>query len=434
MPEVLKQAERADRTRAEIVEAARSLFSTRGYRSVSLREIARQAGISHPALLKHFPTRDLLLARVLEYYSPIDIGSVADTRTGSGEPELPFVRVAAQTETNSDYRAFSATMVGEAAAVTHPGHAAFRERALDFRRKSTAILESAQSEGLVDPGRVCASEALRLAAAWDSLHVIERYLPQRVDVAATLREHQRKLRLPVGYRTGHPRAPFTPSVVRMPLLVEVPEPGSQPAYRSGRERRERIIANAMELFARTGYVDTSVRDIAQSVGLTKSALFNYFPTKDALLAAVLTERDRRIDALTAAEEPWNSANFLRGLAKGAFLNHRDQPGLVELYSVLSGEAVSVDHAAHQYFQHRFRVTLAGFTLLFEEVARSGELSTERDPRHEALWLLALWDGLQYQWLYDRDGVDVASELRAHLLDVLPVSNTEPLDTPVRQGA
>lgn len=39
--------------------------------------------------------------------------------------------------------------------------------------------------------------------------------------------------------------------------------------------------------------------------------------------------------------------------------------------------------------------------------------------HEALWVLALWDGLQYHWLYDRDSVDVAAQLRAHLADVLP---------------
>ena len=37
----------------------------------------------------------------------------------------------------------------------------------------------------------------------------------------------------------------------------------------------------------------------------------------------------------------------------------------------------------------------------------------------AVWLTALWDGLQYQWLYDRSSVAVAAQLTAHLDDVLP---------------
>jgi len=39
--------------------------------------------------------------------------------------------------------------------------------------------------------------------------------------------------------------------------------------------------------------------------------------------------------------------------------------------------------------------------------------------HEATWLIAMWDGLQYQWLYDRERLDIATHLRAHLDDVLP---------------
>ena len=50
----------------------------------------------------------------------------------------------------------------------------------------------------------------------------------------------------------------------------------------------------------------------------------------------------------------------------------------------------------------------------------GDLSEHRDPEHEAVWLVAMWDGLQYQWLYDRDAVDITAHLRAHLDDVLPL--------------
>jgi hypothetical protein len=34
------------------------------------------------------------------------------------------------------------------------------------------------------------------------------------------------------------------------------------------------------------------------------------------------------------------------------------------------------------------------------------------------WFVALWDGLQVQWLYDREAVDVADELRTRLETIL----------------
>ena len=41
------------------------------------------------------------------------------------------------------------------------------------------------------------------------------------------------------------------------------------------------------------------------------------------------------------------------------------------------------------------------------------------PTNEAIWLSALWYGLQYHWLCDRQSVDVAEQSRHHLEDVLP---------------
>lgn len=62
--------------------------------------------------------------------------------------------------------------------------------------------------------------------------------------------------------------------------------------------------------------------------------------------------------------------------------------------------------------------------------RSGAQRVETPPRRvvstrvagstvSVEWLLALWDGLQYRWLHDRDGADAGGQLRTHLRDVLP---------------
>lgn len=51
--------------------------------------------------------------------------------------------------------------------------------------------------------------------------------------------------------------------------------------------REKLIDAALHLFARSGFYGTSIRQIAEQVGLTKQALLHHFKTKERLYAEVL---------------------------------------------------------------------------------------------------------------------------------------------------
>lgn len=64
-----------------------------------------------------------------------------------------------------------------------------------------------------------------------------------------------------------------------------------PRTRRGRPGydRDRVRDIALELFNEQGYDATSVADVAQRLGLTKSALYHHFPSKEALLEAALDE-------------------------------------------------------------------------------------------------------------------------------------------------
>lgn len=56
-----------------------------------------------------------------------------------------------------------------------------------------------------------------------------------------------------------------------------------------------ILDSAASLFAEVGYPAAKLNDIARKCGATKSMLYHYFPTKDDLLLALLTEHlDRMI--------------------------------------------------------------------------------------------------------------------------------------------
>ncbi|MGN7799516.1 TetR family transcriptional regulator [Leifsonia sp. 22587] len=405
---------RAAATRQAILYAATELFCRHGYRFVSLRDIAAEAGITHPALLKHFAGKEELLAQVAHR---LDASAAL---AGSPASELPFAAAARRQDDVPGHDALFAALTGEASAASHPLHAWMRDRAADLRTTRADALAAGQEGGLVDPGRSAADEALRLTAAWDGLRMLEQYLPDRVEVAGTLERHESLIARPLGWIPPGtpPVAEPLPPAPALPPIVDDPV-ASEAGYRSGRERRAKIVDGAMALFAREGYGDTSLLDIATRVGVSKSALYHHFSSKDALLHEVMRERDRRIDDRGVADRTASAAEVVRSFADGAAANEADQPGLIELYAVISSEATPRSHDAHAYFEHRFSSALDGFASMLRAAAADGTLPPHRDPEHEALWLLALWDGLQYHWLYDRDGVDVAAQLRAHLADLLP---------------
>jgi AcrR family transcriptional regulator len=56
------------------------------------------------------------------------------------------------------------------------------------------------------------------------------------------------------------------------------------------DNRDRILAEALRLFASRGYEAVGVQEIVEAAGVTKPTLYHYFGSKQGLLDAVLRER------------------------------------------------------------------------------------------------------------------------------------------------
>jgi AcrR family transcriptional regulator len=66
-------------------------------------------------------------------------------------------------------------------------------------------------------------------------------------------------------------------------------------------REQQLLAIARRLFAHKGYDRTALRDIAEVAGITKAALYYYFPNKDALFERVVLESlQMLVDDVSAA--------------------------------------------------------------------------------------------------------------------------------------
>lgn len=168
-------------------------------------------------------------------------------------------------------------------------------------------------------------------------------------------------------------------------------------YAKTAARRQEILDTALEVFAQQGFRGGSLREIADRVSLSQAGVLHHFDSKEALLAAVLEQRDAHNDVVFTADLA--DHGLLEAVRRAV---HRDagSEGLVRLFVTLSAEATDPDHPAHAFFVRRYAALVA--TIEREVVAgqADGSVTPSVDPAVTARQLVALWDGLQVQWLLD----------------------------------
>lgn len=191
------------------------------------------------------------------------------------------------------------------------------------------------------------------------------------------------------------------------------------ATRKGDQTRTLILQTALEQFGEQGYRGASLRDIASRCGISHPGLLYHFPTKEALLLAVLGHRDF-VDRTEQASVTDTGLDVLRRLVRSASVN-QSRPGIVELFVVVSAESTAPDHPAHDFFRERYARLVDEVTQAYEVVEADGQLASGVEPRCAAQQLIALMDGLQVQWLLDNDAVDMPSALSALIAGHLTVS-------------
>src|SRR6202790_1331035 len=63
------------------------------------------------------------------------------------------------------------------------------------------------------------------------------------------------------------------------------------------DTRSRVQKIALELFAEQGYEKTSLREIAERLGVTKAALYYHFKSKEDIVSSLVEDYFGQLDAL-----------------------------------------------------------------------------------------------------------------------------------------
>ncbi|KRB38441.1 TetR/AcrR family transcriptional regulator [Microbacterium sp. Root180] len=174
-------------------------------------------------------------------------------------------------------------------------------------------------------------------------------------------------------------------------------PRTRGPYAKGLARRQQILDLAIDVFARRGSEGTSLRAIAQELGVSHAALTHYFTSREQLLVEVYREAERQ----NAAARPHAAdASPVEIMTASAQRNH-SVPGLVQLYSTLVAAALESGHPdATEFATERFARVRADLVQRVERNQAAGRLRTDVDPEAVASLVIAASDGLQAQWMLD----------------------------------
>ena len=158
-------------------------------------------------------------------------------------------------------------------------------------------------------------------------------------------------------------------------------------------RREEILARATELFDRKGYLNTSLDDVAQAVGLTREALYYYYRNRSEILLAIIEPQAAGlIDGLKAIVEGSAPAAEKLRLAVRNHLERFDLHCLemtITLRDGVMGTGDPVRGAMARIWKKYERMWIA----LVAQGQASGAFSTSGDPKMVAFGILGMCNWL-----------------------------------------
>ena len=172
---------------------AAAAFATRGYHGASLAEIADEVGISAPAILHHFRTKEGLLTALLHARDAEDAddGDGGPAHASSRPHGLAYldhlVDTVARNVARPGITQLYAVLSAESVTDGHPAQQWFRDRYVGLRALVERALEEALERGEVPVGTDVEQTAAAIVAVMDGLQVQWLLDPDRVDMVAVTR-------------------------------------------------------------------------------------------------------------------------------------------------------------------------------------------------------------------------------------------------------
>lgn len=167
------------------------------------------------------------------------------------------------------------------------------------------------------------------------------------------------------------------------------------------ETRNRIFRAALSLFAEHGFMETTVEDITEAADVGKGTFFNYFPTKEHVLATYGAERvatvERALQKARATDQP--VMDVLRELAAGVAGQAAESPALVRAIYAAHASCTAV----RDELQVRMRTARKLLAQIFRLAQERGEVRKDLSPVVLARLIQTVFHGTMASWALNPEG-------------------------------
>ncbi len=172
--------------------------------------------------------------------------------------------------------------------------------------------------------------------------------------------------------------------------------------------KERLLETALRCFARKGYHETTLDDIASEAQVTKGAVYWHYKDKADLFLCVLRDR---VDILAdqvyvEIQHTPDPCQQLRVFLETALNFYADNPEFASLVGLMRVGRYS---GLEPYLTEELRTFYRRARMLIGEVIAEGTAQgvfLEQPPEMMAAGLLAVIDGIVLQWVIDPEAIDL----------------------------
>ena len=251
--------------KTQLAEVAAELFRARGYHGVGINDIAAAAGLTGPALYRHFPDKQSVLSYVL-------LSGLRDMEAETAKALSTLGRPSAEQVDQLLGRIAAASVERrEVAALWRwEGKNLSAEDQREIGKTSSALLASWAKVLLEVRPALPGADAELLC--WAALSVFGSVSVHHTTVAK--RRFERLLA----------------DIAQRVLAADLPETAAAPGPTAPGvgtpSRREQVLSAAADLFGRHGFHAVSMEDIGAAAGIAGPSVYRHFPSKASLAHAI----------------------------------------------------------------------------------------------------------------------------------------------------
>ena len=184
--------------------------------------------------------------------------------------------------------------------------------------------------------------------------------------------------------------------------------GKRGPYAKTAETKATIAKAALDVVRELGHGGLTTAEVSERAGVSEATRFYHFPTRDHLLVAAMEAAEAENEAFMGADAD-NAQVGLEDIpgriARRGMTNVND----LRLFASLAGQATDPEHPAHDFLKRHNERAVQGYAQGIRLRMAEGLAHPDLDPDSVARHMVAIWNGLQSQWLID-PSFDLADEI------------------------